>query len=219
MAAVRRSRNPDVLRACAVDQSGRRPSNTNWPTSLARSIPQRHLQFLDALDLSFSCGDFLFVHAGIRPGVPIRRQREEDLLWIRDEFLFCEQPFEKFVVHGHTPVPAPDIRSNRVNIDTGAFATGRLTCIAIEGTSIAPLIDVRDWARGDGGVRPRSRRGPTSGADPGDLAARSPREPPLRLGLASLRHEGDGLRSLRDRVDPSETTAPVLHRSLKARSA
>ena len=121
---------------------------------LARSIPQRHLQFLDALDLSFSCGDFLFVHAGIRPGVAIRRQREEDLLWIRDEFLFCERPFEKFVVHGHTPVPAPDIRSNRVNIDTGAFATGRLTCIAIEGTSIVPLIDVRDWIRGDDSNRP-----------------------------------------------------------------
>jgi serine/threonine protein phosphatase 1 len=119
---------------------------------LARSIPQRHLEFLDALDLSFSCGDFLFVHAGIRPGIAIRRQREEDLLWIRDEFLFCEQPFEKFIVHGHTPVPAPDIRSNRVNIDTGAFATGRLTCVVIEGASIIPLIDVRDWLRSTGGV-------------------------------------------------------------------
>jgi predicted MPP superfamily phosphohydrolase len=120
---------------------------------LARSIPQRHLEFLDGLDLSFSCGDFLFVHAGIRPGIAIRRQREEDLLWIRDEFLFWEQPFEKFIVHGHTPVPAPDIRSNRVNIDTGAFATGRLTCIAIEGSSITPLIDVRDWIRNGGGIR------------------------------------------------------------------
>jgi serine/threonine protein phosphatase 1 len=114
---------------------------------LAKAMPPRHVEFLDTLELSFSCGDFLFVHAGIRPGVAIRKQREEDLLWIRDEFLFCEQPFEKFIVHGHTPVPAPDIRSNRVNIDTGAFATGRLTCIAIEGASIVPLIDVRDWIR------------------------------------------------------------------------
>src|ERR1700730_7797572 len=112
---------------------------------LARTIPKRHLEFLESLNPAFSCGDFLFVHAGIRPGVPIRKQREEDLLWIREEFLSCEQRFEKFVVHGHTPVPTPDFRSNRINIDTGAFATGRLTCIVIESTSIVELIDVRDW--------------------------------------------------------------------------
>jgi len=119
---------------------------------LAKSIPRPHLEFLDSLKLSFSCGDFLFVHAGIRPGVPIRKQREEDLLWIREEFLSCDQRFEKFVVHGHTPVRTPDVRSNRINIDTGAFATGRLTCIMIEGTAMVPLIDVRDWMRNAGGI-------------------------------------------------------------------
>ena len=119
---------------------------------LAMSITKRHIEFLESLNLSFSCGDFLFVHAGIRPGVPLRKQREEDLLWIRDEFLSCEQRFEKFVVHGHTPVDATDIRSNRINIDTGAFATGRLTCIVIEGTSIVELIDVRDWIRNPAGI-------------------------------------------------------------------
>ncbi|HEY0283512.1 MAG TPA: metallophosphoesterase family protein, partial [Rhizomicrobium sp.] len=120
---------------------------------LARVIPKRHLEFLESFDLSFSCGDFLFVHAGIRPGVPIRKQSEEDLLWIREEFLSCEERFEKFVVHGHTPVPTIDIRSNRINIDTGAFATGRLTCIVIEGTSIVPLIDVRDWITGTADIQ------------------------------------------------------------------
>jgi serine/threonine protein phosphatase 1 len=119
---------------------------------LAKAMPGRHLEFLESFDLSFSCGDFLFVHAGIRPGVPIRKQREEDLLWIREEFLSCEERFEKFVVHGHTPVPAVDIRSNRINIDTGAFATGRLTCIVIEGASIVSLIDVRDWMTGTAGI-------------------------------------------------------------------
>ena len=103
--------------------------------------------------ISFSCGDFLFVHAGIRPGVPLRKQREEDLLWIREEFLSCEQQFEKFVVHGHTPVRTPDMRSNRINIDTGAFATGRLTCIVNEGTSIVPLIDARNWFRSPVGIQ------------------------------------------------------------------
>jgi len=119
---------------------------------LAKSIPKPHLEFFDSLKLSFSCGDFLFVHAGVRPGVPIRKQREEDLLWIREEFLSCDQRFEKFVVHGHTPVRMPDVRSNRINIDTGAFATGRLTCIVIEGTVMVPLIDVRDWMRDAAGI-------------------------------------------------------------------
>jgi serine/threonine protein phosphatase 1 len=119
---------------------------------LAMSMTKQHIEFLESLNLSFSCGDFLFVHAGIRPGVPLRKQREEDLLWIREEFLSCEQRFEKFVVHGHTPVDTTDIRSNRINIDTGAFATGRLTCIVIEGTSIVELIDVRDWIRNPAGI-------------------------------------------------------------------
>lgn len=121
-----------------------------------KSFPARHLNFLETLDLSFCCGDFYFVHAGIRPGIPIARQREEDLLWIRDDFLSWEKPFEKFIVHGHTPVRAPDIRSNRANIDTGAFATGRLTCLAIEGSSIVPLIEVQNW-RHDEDTRALSR--------------------------------------------------------------
>lgn len=106
---------------------------------LASAIPEDHLKFLEALQLSYGCGDFLFVHAGIRPHVPIHAQAEEDLLWIREEFLSHEQPFERFIVHGHTPARVPDMRPNRINIDTGAFATGRLTCVAIEGSAITPL--------------------------------------------------------------------------------
>jgi len=106
---------------------------------LADSLPKEHLDFLQSLDPFYSCGDFFFVHAGIRPGVPIGEQAEEDLLWIREEFLAYEQPFEQFVVHGHTPVKVTDLRSNRINIDTGAFATGRLACIVIEGCGITQL--------------------------------------------------------------------------------
>ena len=106
---------------------------------LAQVIPPQHLDFLASLDLLLCCGDFLFVHAGVRPGVPLGEQTEDDLLWIREEFLAHEQPFERFVVHGHTPVSAPELRSNRINIDTGAFATGRLTCIVIEGSAIMQL--------------------------------------------------------------------------------
>jgi serine/threonine protein phosphatase 1 len=78
----------------------------------------------------------LFVHAGIRPNIPIEQQDVNDLIWIRDEFLESTLHHERFIVHGHTPVPHPDIRHNRINIDTGAWRTGTLTCIAIEGSTI-----------------------------------------------------------------------------------
>lgn len=110
---------------------------------LAGALPESHREFLQALELYFICGDFLFVHAGVRPLVPIDRQTEDDLLWIREEFLLWEKEFEKIVVHGHTPVHEPDIRANRINLDTGAFATGRLTCMVFEGSEIMPLADAR----------------------------------------------------------------------------
>jgi serine/threonine protein phosphatase 1 len=98
-----------------------------------RALPRSHDRFVRNLKSSFTCGDFFFVHAGVRPGIPLEKQREADLLWIRHDFLFCEEDFGKFIVHGHTPVSQPDIRPNRVNIDTGAYATGRLTCLVLEG--------------------------------------------------------------------------------------
>jgi serine/threonine protein phosphatase 1 len=104
-----------------------------------RAFPRAHEIFLQCLRRSFCCGDFLFVHAGIRPGVPIQQQNFHDLLWIRQEFLNSPRNHGKFVVHGHTPVPHPDIRQNRMNIDTGAWRTGTLTCAAIEGTAILVL--------------------------------------------------------------------------------
>ena len=91
-----------------------------------------HLQFLDQLQTSFVCEDFFFVHAGVRPGVPLDQQSEDDLLWIREDFLHYGGDFGKIVVHGHTPAPEPEVCSNRINIDTGAYATGRLTCLVIE---------------------------------------------------------------------------------------
>jgi serine/threonine protein phosphatase 1 len=95
-------------------------------------LPDGHRRFLDNLRLSFTCGDYFFVHAGVRPGIPLTKQREEDLLWIRQDFLLCEEQFGKIIVHGHTPVPEPEVRPNRINIDTGAYATGRLTCLKLE---------------------------------------------------------------------------------------
>ncbi|MEJ0095303.1 MAG: metallophosphoesterase family protein [Methylocella sp.] len=109
----------------------------NLAAELAQAMPPSHRQFIEALPLSFTSGDFFFVHAGVRPGTPLSRQREDDLLWIRDEFLCHEEPFEKVVIHGHTPVREPEVRENRINIDTGAYATGRLTCLRLERDEIS----------------------------------------------------------------------------------
>jgi serine/threonine protein phosphatase 1 len=103
------------------------------------ALPLAHRVFLTGLPVFYSCGDFLFVHAGIKPGVALDRQRETDLLWIRDEFLDWDAPFEKMIVHGHTPVLEPEFRHNRINIDTGAYATGKLTCLRIEGADVRIL--------------------------------------------------------------------------------
>jgi serine/threonine protein phosphatase 1 len=104
--------------------------------ALNEVMPGDHLKFLKSLKPSFLCGDFFFVHAGVRPGIPLKEQRESDLLWIRNEFLDSDEDFGKFIVHGHTPVRKPDIRPNRINIDTGAYATGNLTLLTIQGSSM-----------------------------------------------------------------------------------
>ena len=109
-----------------------RESQIKLAEKLNEVFPDAHRQFIRNLRLSFTCGDFFFAHAGVRPGVALPWQKEDDLLWIRDPFLSCKEGFGKIVVHGHTPVLEPDVEYNRINIDTGAFVTGRLTCLLIE---------------------------------------------------------------------------------------
>ena len=103
---------------------------------LEARIPPTHLKLLDGLDTAFGFGDYFFCHAGIRPGVPLQRQREEDLCWIREPFLSWSGDSGKIVVHGHTIAPEPQLRRNRIGIDTGAYSTGVLTCLVLEGTDI-----------------------------------------------------------------------------------
>jgi serine/threonine protein phosphatase 1 len=102
---------------------------------LQRRFPAEHAAFLDRLELAFGMGDYFFCHAGIRPDVPLERQIEGDLLWIREPFLSWDGDCGKIIVHGHTVDEAPVIRGNRIGIDTGACWTGRLTCLVLEGTS------------------------------------------------------------------------------------
>jgi len=122
---------------------GLRPSvkiSVNEQEKLASQIdavmPESHKRFLAELKPFFVCGDYYFVHAGIRPGVALNLQKEDDLLWIRSDFLNHKEQFAKVIVHGHTPVASPEIHANRINIDTGAYATGILTCLVIEGDNL-----------------------------------------------------------------------------------
>ncbi len=103
-----------------------------WRQAFAEALPEAHLRFFRDLQLSVSFGDYLFVHAGLRPGVPLAAQSEADLIWIRGPFLSHADPFDKIVVHGHTPGEQPEIRANRIGIDTGAVFSGRLTALRLE---------------------------------------------------------------------------------------
>ncbi len=101
--------------------------------TLCAAVPARHRAFLTSLALSHGEGDYFFVHAGVRPNVPLAAQKEADLLWIRELFIRSKQSFEKIVVHGHTPVHAPENLFNRIGIDTGACYGGRLTAVVLDG--------------------------------------------------------------------------------------
>jgi diadenosine tetraphosphatase ApaH/serine/threonine PP2A family protein phosphatase len=109
-------------------------------TAFHEALPPGHFRFFRDLRKSFEFGDFFFAHAGVKPGIQLSEQKETDLLWIRDEFLTSNDDFGKIVVHGHTPTHEVQITQNRINIDTGAFATDRLTCLVIEG-SVLSVID------------------------------------------------------------------------------
>ncbi len=116
-----------------------------WPTDamsamlrtrLRRALPASHLRFLTGLSLAHTEGDYLFVHAGIRPGRPLELQDAHDLLWIREPFLGKARHDGVCVVHGHTIAGRPEVLAHRIGIDTGAFFTGCLTCVVLEGSDI-----------------------------------------------------------------------------------
>jgi serine/threonine protein phosphatase 1 len=109
------------------------------PTTWMEHIPAEHLLFLRDLALTHRIGPYFFVHAGVRPGVPLARQAPHDLLWIREPFLSFAGDFGAVVVHGHTPRPEPELRGNRIGIDTAAVLGGALTCAVLEGDSVGFL--------------------------------------------------------------------------------
>lgn len=100
---------------------------------LARAMPPEHARFIRSCGFSVSFGDFFFCHAGIRPGVSLDQQNPDDLIWIRNEFLHHLNLHPKVVVHGHTITREPEVLANRVNVDTGAWRSGVLTALVIDG--------------------------------------------------------------------------------------
>ena len=100
-----------------------------WPSF----IPPHHTAWLTALAHQHRLDGYLFAHAGVRPGVPLEAQIPQDLLTIRNSFLYSEANHGAVVVHGHTPRGAPEVRHNRIGIDTGAVFGGELTCVVLEG--------------------------------------------------------------------------------------
>jgi len=114
---------------------------------MAEAVPAEDLAWLRAFEDMVRIGDYVFVHAGVAPGVPLAEQRQSDLRWIREPFLSHPAAHEAVVVHGHTITDEPEIRPNRIGIDTGAYFSGRLTALALEGTG-RRLIEARE----DGGA-------------------------------------------------------------------
>ena len=115
--------------------------STSKPRDWLASIPPRHLVLLRDLRINLTVGGYLFVHAGVRPGIPLAEQRKTDMLWIRDTFLrhdgvmLPETP-DRIIVHGHTPGPEAVIKPNRLGLDTGAGKGGPLTCAVLEADTV-----------------------------------------------------------------------------------
>ncbi|AEV39211.1 metallophosphoesterase [Pseudovibrio sp. FO-BEG1] len=113
-------------------------------TIFRENFSKLHETFFRSLELYYKRGDYLFVHAGIRPEVALEEQSEDELMWIRGPFLNYEKSFGLFVVHGHTPVEHIDRRTNRLDVDTEAYASGQLTCAVLEGSEMQYITATTD---------------------------------------------------------------------------
>lgn len=108
--------------------------------ALSRAVPLDDVLFLRSLRPSFRYGPYFFAHAGVQPNRALEEQVPDDLLWIRKPFLDHTGPFGAVVVHGHTPNAEPEFKPNRINLDTGAYATHRLSCLRIDSTGAALVV-------------------------------------------------------------------------------
>jgi serine/threonine protein phosphatase 1 len=115
--------------------------------ALGAALPPAHLAFFRNLRTGLETGDYFFAHAGARPGLPLHLQSDRDLMWIREPFLSDSRAFEKVVVHGHSAGELIHVDHRRINVDTGAYATGQLTAVRLRGTDQAFLYTRRQGAQ------------------------------------------------------------------------
>ncbi|MEM6974342.1 MAG: metallophosphoesterase [Pseudomonadota bacterium] len=108
---------------------------------LEARVPERQWRLVEEMPTHAVLGDFLFVHAGIRPGIALDAQDPRDLIWIRGNFLDHAEPHSHVVVHGHTPSPEIEMMPNRIGIDTGAGKGGHLSCLVLEGDAVGHLTE------------------------------------------------------------------------------
>lgn len=115
--------------------------------ALAAALPAAHTAFFRGLKTGLEMGDYFFAHAGARPGLPLHAQSDQDLMWIREPFLSDSRPFEKVVVHGHSAGELIHVDRRRINVDTGAYATGQLTAVRLRGADQTFLYTRRQGAQ------------------------------------------------------------------------
>lgn len=128
-----RTGGAETLRSYGVDRPEPGYDEAEFAAKAARMVPRPTLRWMRALPLTARSGDYFFCHAGVRPGVPLRRQSPDDLLWIRSEFLHDPSPHGAVIVHGHSVSEEVEILSNRIGVDTGAYRTGVLSALYLEG--------------------------------------------------------------------------------------
>jgi serine/threonine protein phosphatase 1 len=147
----------ETILSYGVDRARFGPASLEQAQGLMRAaVPAEDIAFVESFEDMIALGDYLFVHAGIDPRVPLEEQSRHDLRWIREPFLSCADAHGAVVVHGHTICDAPEDLGNRIGIDTGAYASGRLTALVLEGTSRRYLEASEDEAG-------RVRAGPRAG--------------------------------------------------------
>ncbi|MBD8688169.1 MULTISPECIES: metallophosphoesterase [unclassified Rhizobium] len=133
----------ETLLSYGIDIDHMRQRRQHMPLIIGRllreAVPDEHINFLRNLPVSLKIGRYLFVHAGIRPGIALGDQSDEDLMWIREPFLSKGSGLPLTVIHGHTPSPAPFMSQSRIGIDTQAYSTGSLTILKIDGQNVCLL--------------------------------------------------------------------------------
>ncbi len=136
-AAWMRNGGLETLKSYGIEPPRDDEDPFDFADRLKSGLPEKHVEFLRSLDVSYSSGSYFFVHAGVRPGVAISKQDREDLYSIREEFTSSDKWHGQVVVHGHSIVGAVEVRDNRIACDTGAYASGTLSCVCLQDKMIS----------------------------------------------------------------------------------